>query len=154
MTESDKELNFRKLEDSRDAALEDAKSWKSFSAKLLAQVSGYDPDKRVTQMVLEDFLDSDDLNPSEVTADDFTSFATDAGLEPMTVEEEPVQETDSTPTTEEETVISQMQDRADDLETNLSTKEPEGIQEKQIQAQRNGDVRSSVLAGLQMMDEM
>lgn len=152
MTESDKELNFRKLEESRDAALEDAKSWRSFSAKLLAQVSGYDPNKRVTQMVLEDFLDSDDLNPAEVTADDFTSFATEAGLEPVTVEEE-VDESEPA-TTEEEEVISQMQGRADELEGNLSTKEVETPQEKQLQAQQEGNVRASILAGLEQMDQM
>lgn len=76
---SDKERNFRRLEDKADRATNQRDLWKTYAGTLLAESSGLNPDLVVTGMAVEEFLQDKD-DPSELTLESFRSFAEDFGV--------------------------------------------------------------------------
>lgn len=73
--------HFRRLEQSRDTWKDAASKWRSIALQGVVHQAGFDPGDGVTKLLLEKF-DSDDLDPSDLSPDDFTSFASEYGVEP------------------------------------------------------------------------
>lgn len=69
--------NFRKLREKVERLEAENNELRSVAAKNMVQVAGYDPSNRLTELVLNQFLGSDEV---ELTPDRFKAFAAEYNL--------------------------------------------------------------------------
>lgn len=128
---SDKELNFRRLEQQKEKAEQEATKWRQKALKGFAAQAGLDPDKKLTDLIVKEFDQAvEDLDDVSVNA--FTEFAAEydiPGFEPQTNEEDGAEQ------------MEQFQQRGDKAANSAATpKSSEKQTEAEIaEAQQQGD---------------
>lgn len=85
--------NFRKLREANDRLKQENDDLRRVAASNMVQVAGFDPKHRLTQLVLDQFLQSED---AELTPDRFRTFAEEYQLPSSSNEGEDEQGEDAT----------------------------------------------------------